>query len=413
MEHELLQLKPEQIEESKKLKMQIANYRHMLTEFDTNIAKQREEMFQFSIEELYFMYGQYENRFFAIEFHENSDSSKKYGRNIGGTIIYTKSEREALDDSIKSGTVPRTNGIVKFDPTNNYNLPEELKDQLRKDGFMSGDIYEIMAHNSPQQRSFREEGVKEIPNTHTIELNMTNLDPHKMCLWVLSQRFNDGGILIDAEWNQFCAYSMHYKPESRDLDFIKERGFDANGNKKKEVRFYELNAKIFNMDVTPEETHEFAELLVERSKARIEIIREELTKSTNKSLEKFGEEYPKIYKEIRGRATVFEDETLECYETIIPIYWDFKSYLHIYLRHCSELQIEGHFKKKTQFQYSYKDIKRVLKIAIEKLASQINTRLKEGKDYRVWGDHSLYFNGNFYGLRIEPNGRVNAFYPIE
>jgi hypothetical protein len=54
-----------------------------------------------------------------------------------------------------------------------------------------------------------------------------------------------------------------------------------------------------------------------------------------------------------------------------------------------------------------------LKIAIENLAKQINTRLKEGKDFRVWGDHSLYFNGNFYGLRIEGNGRVDSFYPIE
>ena len=97
----------------------------------------------------------------------------------------------------------------------------------------------------------------------------------------------------------------------------------------------------------------------------------------------------------------------------MPIYWDYESYLHIYLRHCEELEIEGHFERKTNFQYSQKDITRILKIAIENLLPQINERLSQGKEFRIYGNKALYFNGNHYSLHILPNGRVAAFHPME
>ena len=88
------------------------------------------------------------------------------------------------------------------------------------------------------------------------------------------------------------------------------------------------------------------------------------------------------------------------HDTVIPIYWNYESYLHIYLRHCDELEIEGHFENKTKFQYTQKDIRRILKIAIENLKDKINEKLKEGKEFRIWGDRSIYFNGNHYSLHI-------------
>jgi hypothetical protein len=78
----------------------------------------------------------------------------------------------------------------------------------------------------------------------------------------------------------------------------------------------------------------------------------------------------------------------------------------------ASLQIEGYFLNKTRFQYTQKDIKRILKIAIEKLVDQINDRLSSGNDLRVFEDKSLYFNGNYYALRIEKDGRIDSFYPL-
>ena len=80
---------------------------------------------------------------------------------------------------------------------------------------------------------------------------------------------------------------------------------------------------------------------------------------------------------------------------------------------CDELEIEGHFENKTKFQYTQKDIRRILKIAIENLKDKINEKLKEGKEFRIWGDRSIYFNGNHYSLHILKDGRVAAFHPME
>ena len=53
----------------------------------------------------------------------------------------------------------------------------------------------------------------------------------------------------------------------------------------------------------------------------------------------------------------------------------------------------------------------MLEIAIRKLSDKINDRLSDGKDFRVYGDKALYFNGNYYSLRIENTGRIDSFYP--
>ena len=403
----------EQVDQINQLKGQIAYYKHELSEFENDIAKQRADMFQFAVEELYFMHGQYESRFTGVEFHKLSDAGKKYPRNIGGIIVYTKSEREELEKVTNSGNIPRTNGLVRIDVSSNYNLTKEQTDELLNKGFMSGDIHQILASDMPVQKAFKQEGRKEIPNTININFDPTGIDPYRMSMWLISQRVRDGGLLIETEWCKLCGYGIYYEPESINLDSIKQRVIDTEGNKNKKVRFYELAAKLFNTDISKEEIEEFRVLRKKRSLERVEMIREEIKRSTNKTLEKFAEEYPDIYKVIRTSASTFEEETLEYYEISLPIYWDFRSYLHIYLRHCEELQIEGHFKDKTKFQYTQNDIRRILKIAIRKLHNKINERLANGDDFRVYGDQTLYFNGNFYAMRIEKDGRVDSFHPLK
>ncbi len=412
-EYLLEQCQPEDSIKIKQLQVQIANFKNELDSFEKDIEQQRTIMFQFSIEELYYMYGQYEHRFIGIEFHKHSDAAKIYGREIGGVIVYSRSEREELERIMSSDIIPRTNGIVKIDATSNYNLSKELHDQLINVGFISGDIYEISASNSQFHKSFKQPGIKEIPGTININVDLSGMDPYRMELMLFSERMKDKGILTENEWFKFCGYLLFYAKEPEKIEFIKNKIFDENGTKNKMVRFYELKVKLFHVKIDSAEIHEFFKLLKERTTERIEILRLEISKSTDKTLEVFAKEYPNIYETIETSATTFEEDTLEYLNTVTPIYWDFRSYLHIYLRHWEELNIEGHFTNKTKFQYTQKDIRRILEIAIQNLSTKINERLSMGKDFRVFGDKSLYFNGNFYCMRIEPNGRVDSFNPIE
>lgn len=410
---ELLELPTEDTERREFLIAQIEYYESELEKFKTDIEKQLSEKFQFSVEELYAMYGQYDNKYISIEFHKFSESAKIFGRDIAGVLTYYKKEREELERTISEENVPRTNGMVKIDCSTNEKLSDEQKMELIKNGFKSGDIYEVLASNYPAVKSYNQTGIKEIPNTITVNFDPTDFDPNRAYLWLYSQRIKNGENLIYEELSKFCGLSLFLEPGSENFDFVRQNGFDENGQKLPLVRFYELEAKLYATDISREEILEFNDFLKARRLERIEAIKNEIKRSTNKGLDQFEKEYPEIYAELLKSIVQFETESLEYHDFITPIYWDYEGYLHIYLRHCDELAIEGHFENKTKFQYSQKDIKRILKIAIEKLKSKINERLKVGKEFRVFGDRTLYFNGNHYSLHILSNGRVAAFYPME
>lgn len=408
---ELEEISKENVERIGFLKSQITYYEIELAKFKADIEKQLSDKFQFSSEELYTMYGQYD-KYISIEFHKFSESAQKYGRNIAGIIAYRKSEREGFEEAIYQENVPRTNGLVKIDCSNFENLTKEQKAELIENGFKSGDVYEILASDFPKEKLYNQAGRKEI-ETINVNFDPTDFDPNRAYSWLYSRRIKNGDVLITEEWAKFCGITLFLEPESEKFDLMKEKAFEESGEKKPLVRFYELEAKFYASDITKEELLEFNEFLRARKNERTDLLKIELKRSTNKSLEQFIQEYPDIYKELRQPILQFENESLEYHEMVTPIYWDFEAYLHIYLRHCDELGIEGHFENKTKFQYDQKDIKRILKIAIEKLKPQINEKLKEGKEFRVYGDRTLYFNGNHYSLHILNNGRVAAFHPME
>ena len=359
------------------------------------------------------MYGQYENKYISIEFHKFSESALKFGRNIAGVITYRKKEREELEKALSEEPVPRTNGMVKIDCNKNEKLSDQQKVELAENGFQSGDIYEVLASNMPLVKSYNQAGKKEIPNTMEIKFDPTSMDINKSYLYLFSQRINNGGKLIAEEWAKFCGIGLNFEPSSADSELLKSVAFDDKGNLKPLVRFYELEAKFYSKNISKEELDEFNTFLKKRRTFRTEQIKKEIKRSTNKTLDKFKDEYPTIYGEIQKSIIQFDTEILYYHDTVIPIYWNYESYLHIYLRHCDELEIEGHFENKTKFQYTQKDIRRILKIAIENLKDKINEKLKEGKEFRIWGDRSIYFNGNHYSLHILKDGRVAAFHPME
>jgi hypothetical protein len=413
IKNELSELQAEDIERRNFLTLKIDSYERELERFKKEVEKKLIEEFQFSVEELYAMYGQYDNKCISIEFHKFSESAKKYGRNIAGVLTYYKKEREELEKIITEKEVPRTNGMVRIDCSANEELGDVQKKELFEIGFKSGDVFEVLATNYPTVKSYNQTEKKEIPNTITIDFDPTFFDLNRANLWLYGQKLKNGKKLINEELAKFCGISLFLEPGSEKFDLIKQNSFDENGKKFPLVRFYELEAKHYATDVTRDEKLEFNEFLKNRRVERTEAIKNEIKRSTNKRLDKFEQEYPEIYAELQKSIVHFETESLEYFDMVRPVYWDYEGFLHIYLRHCEELAIEGYFEKKTKFQYSQKDIKRILKIAIEILKPQINEKLDAGKEFRIYGDRTLYFNGNYYSLHILSDGRVAAFHPME
>lgn len=402
----------EEIDKLIQLKSQLNYFKSMQEDFKNDIANQLKNEFQFSCEELYAMYGQYD-KFINIEFHKYSESALKYGRSLMGTIVYSKFEREELESIIRSKNVPRTRGVIKLRCSKLSKLSDEHKAEIENNGVPVGDIYEILTSDYFEPKSYNQDGIKEIPNTIKVEFDPTGIDPLQTTHWVLSKRVKDGNKLAIVEWEKYIGYSRYYNSDKDITKEYEEGGFDINEESSTQIRFYELEAKFLNRNITTAEKSEFGKFLNQRRANRTKAIERELKRSTSKTLQKFESEHPDIYSSLQESIIAFSPDSLAVYNVEIPIYWDYEGYLHIYLRHCEELNIEGHFEQKTKFQYQPKDIKRVLKICIESLTPQINVALKAGKQFRANGGKALYYNGNYYAIHILENGRVASFHPLD
>ncbi|MBL0032859.1 MAG: hypothetical protein IPP27_12055 [Bacteroidetes bacterium] len=69
---------------------------------------------KFSVAEFYYHAGQFD-KFIWIELFMFSEAYNKYGKNIYGTAICTKAERDQLEAEIKISPLSKTDGKIKFD----------------------------------------------------------------------------------------------------------------------------------------------------------------------------------------------------------------------------------------------------------------------------------------------------------
>ena len=128
--------------------------------------------------------------------------------------------------------------------------------------------------------------------------------------------------------------------------------------------------------------------------------------------EAFKTAHPDEYKNARMILLAFHYETLTARSTQFPIYWDEERFVHIYGRHYVDYFVNLSTYKGTHFQYSYKDIRRLVCLVLESLKDPIESALSDGKPFNQYGDQGYYFNGNYYTLRIAENGRLMTFFPM-
>jgi hypothetical protein len=82
------------------------------------------------------------------------------------------------------------------------------------------------------------------------------------------------------------------------------------------------------------------------------------------------------------------------------------------MRHVEEMQVTEHFEDKDNFQWDEEDVLTVMKKVVEDLNDEIQLFFLENpqKRYSRYGKQSAYFEGDYYTLHIEPNGRINTFH---
>lgn len=209
----------------------------------------------FSYEELYSMYGQYD-AFVALDFHQGSEAYNKFGQSLMGTLKYTLEQREELEQLLKLKQIPCSSKRILFSPSILHNLSKEQKVSLDKDGILNDDIASVSSVNRPRKNVYSEKSKKEIPNQIKIDVNISEKESYMMMLGLYKTKLKDRCELSNIEKNDFYALKQYFEPNNitaEELQYI----IDNETNQPKfPIREKYLKIKSCYAGLTDEENKE-------------------------------------------------------------------------------------------------------------------------------------------------------------
>jgi hypothetical protein len=256
-------------------------------------------------------------------------------------------------------------------------------------------------------------GRKEIPNTINIKINPNETDIYGMELYITGGKIKDGYTMPLHDLVSYYSVLYVLLPANVTGE-IKEKYLFLNDKKtlNEDAEFKVLEIKYNKKLATPEEQNRLGHLIAKRRIDRFKVVEKQLG-LTVKKIAELGDSNPENFVEMYNAIMHFRTDTLTNYKTAYPVYLDFERFAHIYLKHYDKFFIPASTLRGTHFQYSYKDVRRVITLIIEELKDEIEESLSKGKEYRKYGNQGYYFNGNYYTLWIDADGRLLQFHAQE
>ena len=94
------------------------------------------------------------------------------------------------------------------------------------------------------------------------------------------------------------------------------------------------------------------------------------------------------------------------------MYLSYNSFLHIYLRHVSELSVENQFSERSKFQLAEKDLDATMRKVLGSINDEYQAYKEIHPNNRFFrkGSKAYYFNGDYYDIDILPDGQIGTFY---
>ncbi|MES2277289.1 MAG: hypothetical protein V4592_14775 [Bacteroidota bacterium] len=365
----------------------------------------------YSIENIYTQVGQYD-RYAIFQFYPGSAAYQSYGSTVYGDVLYTPSERERLKTVIQSDNDNHSNGQVFLKGALRN---KELNAQLKTIGFQASDISHLSTMDIDSVKNeYDNRTTKRIPHTVNIDFESGSFSTEKALEYIYDSRLSSGPPLIPYEQQKHITLKYLFDKSSVTEDVFQMHLFDpATGYFFNDVTITVF--KFFHREMPSDiKTRSiFFQALTKRRNERIKIICKQLG-IAKKHLDTFKADNPQGYAELMQVVIGFEPETIPVWGWRHSIHWDFDRFIHIYLRHYKDFLIKGSSKGQgTNFQYRYKDIRRVIEIVLKNNKEAIEAKLDAGRPFDLYDEQGYYYNGDYYTFRVDKNGRLMQFHPHE
>ncbi len=360
----------------------------------------------YKLEDIYLLVGR-EDKVAGITFIENSDAYNMYGKNVTVVFLYTERERFDLDNKILKKTYS-SEGNLKI----RYLIGRQTEEQIirmESEGFSSKDISYIIHYvgENPNTYHSREKRfVKEIGIPMKIESNGGDLD----WMYGFIKKMVEENVGLTPYDRRFYL-AAKYLIEPNRLSKLEMQELNVKDKTiREDIELMYLNFKYKKGDLDAAEIKRCTKLFLRKKEQSKKILDRYLIEAGS-SLKKLKEENKDQAAKLFDIVMHYKDKNLNT-NSKVPVYLDIDSYLHIYMRHVEEIQINKHFEHKDNFQWNERDVLFVMKEVVMQVNEEIQCFFIKHPDkrYSRYGDKNIYFQGDYYTVHIEPTGRVSTFY---
>lgn len=359
------------------------------------------------IENLYENIGRYDY-VACYTLKPDSESYNNYGADVTGTLVYTRNEREKLEQSYKSGN--KNIGKIRINESN-LELSEDKRRCLKEDGIEITDIQYICVIPMPHENLYINDTVRK---PRRFEITLPDDVSYVGCLSMKQNLYvrciKENRELCPHEWNEYLAFKYLNIPKGL-TEYEKQKIYDSSGRISEEVFLSLLQIKKEVGVLTDKELQAF-KTLNQREFDRKLLVFDKALQDSKSSLEQLTEHHIELAAVLLSEVIKFRPIRLNTLAHRHAIYLDLEGYLHILLRHVNETSLDLDFiKEKTKFMLKFEDVIYALKGVVGVIADDYDIKRESNKGQIYWsGKKSIEFLGDYYDLRLDANGSVKTWF---
>lgn len=356
---------------------------------------------EFYLQDLVEMIG-HERNMTGFIFRPNSHAERNFGTLITG-ILFNNFQHVTTAKPSKRNSDPSILRIESWDSA----LTIEQRKALKYKGVSIGDLLKISYANFTRDLQKRSSGKKVVPNIVMVNVNMPNVDVQQLQLNYLIMKHNSGTQLIDYEKELLIGTMLGMRNNKIDRRILQDFGFNPESARENaNICLASLKAKASRSPLTEADLEAKADYeFINFAKALTQVGAEfDKTKVADKSFTLDTD----VVKRIIVNALKFRPSILLHVKR--QIFWDLPSYLHIVMRHMDTYQV-GTFKNKSVLPYEIDDLKALIEKVLACVKEEIELHFaSDNGPFSRSGAMAILFNGDYFIVRIDADGRLKQFY---